>query len=81
MPALPINTPEQSFKPVYALPLPEDGLLQLKDVLQYIKVGKSTWWKWVGSGIAPQPSRKIGAVTFWRASDIRAFIMDEGEAS
>jgi len=60
----------------YALPLPEDGLLQLKDVLQFIKVGKSTWWKWVNKGIAPQPNRKIGAVTFWRASDIRKFISD-----
>jgi len=65
----PINTP------IYeVLSLPEEGLLQLKDILRYIKVGRSTWWKWVKEGIAPPPTRKIGAATFWRASDIRDFI-------
>jgi len=59
----------------YALPLPEDGLLQLKDVLQFIKVGKSTWWNWVHKGIAPKP-KKVGSMTLWRASDIRLFIAE-----
>jgi len=55
------------------LPLPEDGLLKAKDVLQYIRVGKSTWFKWVSEGFAP-PAIKIGCNTFWRCRDLRVFI-------
>jgi hypothetical protein len=38
-----------------------------------IPVSRSTWWEWVASGRAPQPV-KIGRCTFWRESDIRAFV-------
>jgi len=55
------------------LALPEDGLLKANDVIEFIRVGKSTWFTWVREGIAPQPV-KIGCNTFWRAREIRAFI-------
>jgi hypothetical protein len=38
-----------------------------------IDVSGSTWWAWVKAGRAPAPL-KIHGCTFWRRSDIAAFI-------
>ncbi|MFI3270903.1 MAG: helix-turn-helix domain-containing protein [Pseudomonadota bacterium] len=51
----------------------EDKLLRLDDVVQIVKVGKSTWRRWVQNGTAPQKV-KHGRSTFWRASDIQNFV-------
>jgi len=56
-----------------ALPLPEDGLLRVDDVLQFVRVSKTTWFGWVRSGVAPRPI-KIGGSTFWRAKTLRRWI-------
>jgi len=55
------------------LPLPEDGLLKVNDVLKYIRASKSVWLAWVRTGVAPRPV-KIGCNTFWRGRDLRLFI-------
>jgi predicted DNA-binding transcriptional regulator AlpA len=53
--------------------LPETGLLRIWDVLQFIRVSKTTWWNGVKSGRFPA-SVKDGGITAWRAEDIRAYI-------
>lgn len=56
------------------LPLPEKGFLRINQVLQYIPVGRSTWWEGVRSGKFP-PAIKLSAnVTVWKCSDIHNLI-------
>ncbi|MDX8401828.1 MAG: hypothetical protein R8K47_04285 [Mariprofundaceae bacterium] len=55
--------------------LPDQGLVQLKEVLDAIRVSRTTWWRWVKDGLAPQPV-KIGSVTLWRTSELKKFIED-----
>jgi len=52
---------------------PDDGLFKVSTVVEIIDVGRSTWFDWVKSGLAPQPI-KIGCNTFWRGQDIWRFI-------
>lgn len=60
--------------------LPETGFLRLHQVLQFIPVGKSTWWAGVKSGRYPKPVKHLGPrITAWRVEDIRQLI--QGEAS
>lgn len=54
--------------------LPETGFVRLSDVLEFIPVGKSTFWAGVKSGKYPQPVKLSKGVTAWRAEDIRALI-------
>jgi len=45
-------------------------LLKINEVLKIIPVSKSTWWKWIREGKAPQPIRLGARCTFWRYSDV-----------
>lgn len=54
--------------------LPEYGFVRLPEVLQFIPVGKSTWWRGVKSGRYPQPVKLGARITAWRSEDIRALI-------
>ncbi len=54
--------------------LPECGLIRLPEVLHFIPVGKSTWWRGVKSGRYPQPVKLGARITAWRSEDIRALI-------
>jgi prophage regulatory protein len=54
--------------------LPEIGFIRLNEVLHFIPVGKSTWWKGVKTGRYPQPVKLGTRITAWRAEDIRAMI-------
>lgn len=48
-----------------------DRLLRLKEVLEYIPVGKSTWWAGVKSGRYPAPVHHLGPrITAWSYSSI-----------
>jgi len=47
-----------------------DRLLKIGEVLKIIPVSKSTWWKWIREGKAPQPIRLGTRCTFWRQSDV-----------
>jgi len=57
---------------------PDVTLWRLPDVLAAVRVGKSTWWRWVAEGYAPQPVRLGKRCTCWRSSDIHAFIKAAG---
>lgn len=53
-----------------------DRLMKLDDVLRIVPVSSTTWRNWSRVGSAPQKV-KLGRSTFWRESDIRAFIAGE----
>lgn len=51
-----------------------DRLLRLKEVLQYIPVGKSSWWEGVRSGRYPSPVRLGPRTTAWKLSSIMKLV-------
>jgi len=57
--------------------LPKEGLLRIKQVLQFIPVSRSHWWQGVKEGRYPQPMKLSERVTVWKASDIKAVITGE----
>lgn len=60
--------------------LPSTGFIRLPAVLQYIPVGRSTWWAGVRDGRFPAPV-KIGGATAWRVEDIHKLIEALHQAS
>jgi predicted DNA-binding transcriptional regulator AlpA len=58
--------------------LPETGYLRLPQILRFIPIGKSTWWKWVAEGKAPKPVKLGVKTTAWKVEDIRALIRELG---
>ena len=56
------------------LQIPQTGFLRLDEVLKFIPVGKSTWWKWVKDGIAPKSIKLSSRITVWKAEEIKFFI-------
>jgi len=59
-----------------AAELPATGYLRIHQVLHFIPIGKSTWWKWVAEGKAPKPIKLGIKTTAWKAQDIAAFIAE-----
>ncbi len=61
--------------------LPETGFLRIKQLLVFIPVSRSTWWRGVKEGRFPKPV-KLGCCTFWKAEDIHALLekISRGEA-
>lgn len=53
--------------------LPGTAWLKLADVLQYVPVSRSQWFRGVASGQFPSP-HKVGRLAFWKARDIRALL-------
>lgn len=56
--------------------LPETGFIRLPQVLQFIPVGKSTWWSGVKSGRFPRAVKLGPKTTAWKAEDIRQLLQD-----
>lgn len=56
------------------LDIPRTGLLRISQVLRFVPISKSSWWKGVKDGLYPQPVKLSARVTCWRAEDIRALI-------
>lgn len=54
--------------------IPETGFLRLAQVLSFIPVGKTCWWKGVKSGRFPKPVKLSERCTAWRVEDIRDLI-------
>ena len=54
----------------------ETGFLRLPEVLQYIPVGKSTWWAGIQSGHFPKGIKLTQHTTAWRVEDILRLIED-----
>jgi prophage regulatory protein len=55
---------------------PTERLLRVKQVLQMVPVGRSTWWAGVKSGRFPQPVKLGPRTTAWRLSDIEKLIRE-----
>ncbi|MGA1863235.1 AlpA family phage regulatory protein [Deferribacter thermophilus] len=53
----------------------QERLLRLKEVLEIIPVGRSTWYEGIKKGIFPKPI-KLGRSSFWKLSDIQKLIED-----
>ena len=56
--------------------LPETGFLRLPQVLQFVPVGKSTWWAGVKNGRYPKGQKLSPRTTAWKAEDIRKLIQE-----
>ncbi|MGE9984194.1 helix-turn-helix transcriptional regulator [Desulfovibrio sp. SGI.169] len=54
--------------------LPETGFMRLSDVLKFIPIKKTRWYKGVNSGEFPRPIAFSSRVKVYRAEDIRALI-------
>lgn len=55
------------------------GLLRPPQVLALVGVSKSTWWKLVRDGRAPQSVKLSDRCTAWRAADVAAWIESAGQ--
>lgn len=55
------------------------GLLRLPQVLALVGVSKSTWWKLVRDGRAPQAVKLGDRCTCWRAAEVASFIARAGQ--
>ena len=51
-----------------------EKLLRINDVLDFVPMGKSTFYAWVQAGKAPQPIRFGSRCSMWRHADIMKFI-------
>ena len=54
--------------------LPTQGFLRLKQILQFIPVGETTWRVGVKEGIFPNPVKVADRVNLWRVQDIKDLI-------
>jgi prophage regulatory protein len=54
--------------------IPETGFLRLPQVLAFIPLGKTSWWKGVKSGRFPKPVKLSARCSAWRAEDIRELV-------
>lgn len=57
--------------------LPNEGLLRIKQVLQFVPVSRSSWWAGCRSGKYPKPRKLSERVTVWTAAQIRDVINGE----
>jgi predicted DNA-binding transcriptional regulator AlpA len=58
--------------------IPATGFLRLPQVLAFIPVGKSSWWRGVKAGRYPKPVKIAPRTTAWRAEDITALMNSLG---
>ncbi len=59
--------------------IPKTGYLRLPQVLYFIPVGASTWWKGVKEGRFPKSIKLGPKTTVWKAEDIRQLLKDLSE--
>jgi prophage regulatory protein len=52
-----------------------DRLLTIKEVREVIPLGQSTIYERMARGLFPR-SKKVGRLSFWRDSDIQAYIAE-----
>ena len=51
-----------------------DALWRLPKVLEIVDVSPATWWAWHKAGLTPKGIKISHRVTFWRASEVQAFV-------
>jgi len=54
--------------------LPDTGYIRLTQILQFIPVGRSSWWAGVKSGRFPKGYILGPKTTAWRVEDIRELL-------
>ena len=57
----------------------DNRYLRLKSVLELIPVGRSTWYRWIQYGIAPQPTKISLRVAAWKAKEIKDLLDEMGQ--
>ena len=60
--------------------IPATGFLRLPQVLTFIPVGKSSWWRGVKAGRYPKGVKIAPRTTAWRAEDIAALMANFGKS-
>lgn len=55
------------------------GFLRLHQILEFLPISKSAWWKGCSTGRYPKPLKLGPRTTVWRAEDIKAFIENAGK--
>lgn len=58
----------------------ETGFIRLVDIMEYIPVGKTTWWQRVKDGLYPKPVKLGPRTTAWKVEDIRNLIEEIGNS-
>ena len=53
----------------------EKLLIPAEQASQMLSMGRSTFWRCVKNGEAPQPVR-IGGITRWRVADLQRYVAD-----
>ena len=53
--------------------LPASAWLKVDEVLQYVPISRSQWYRGVRDGIFPAP-HKVRRLAFWKARDIRVLL-------
>ena len=61
--------------------VPQAGYLRLPQVLALYPVSRSTWWKMVQEGRAPQPVKLGPRCTAWHSADIAGLIESTRKAA
>jgi predicted DNA-binding transcriptional regulator AlpA len=63
--------------------LSDDALVRLERIIKtrgnshpLVEASRSTWWRWVAAGKAPEPVRPSAGSTLWRVGDLRKWIRD-----
>ncbi len=59
--------------------LPETGFLRIRQVLNFIPIGRTTLWERVKAGTFPRPVKLGPKTTVWRVEDVRAFMVEAGK--
>ena len=54
--------------------IPTTGFLRLPQVLAFIPVGRSSWWRGVKEGRYPKPVKIAPRTSAWKAQDIAALV-------
>jgi len=63
------------------LPAVDEQFLRLGATLARYSISRSTWWRWVRDGVAPQPvGLGPSGTLFWRLSDLLAWEAKRGAA-
>ena len=61
---------------LHTVPIDDEALLRLPEILRLVPIGKSTWWAGVKSGRYPKPIKLGPGITAWRWTDIRALLTE-----
>ena len=77
-PHMPPRAPQKPRTPV-ALPIDDDALIRLPDVLAVFPIGPTSWFKGIAEGRYPKPLRLSARTVAWRVSDIRRLLASVGD--